>query len=38
MGKSVGVYGVLAGSLKEKNHLEDPSVNGRIILIWIFMK
>jgi len=26
------------GNLREKGHLEDPGVNGRIILRWIFRK
>jgi len=26
------------GNLRERNHLEDPGVNGRIILRWIFGK
>jgi len=29
---------VLVGTLRESDHLEDPSIDGRIILIWIFMK
>jgi len=33
-----GVYRVLAGNLKERDHLEDPGVDGRIILRWIFRK
>jgi hypothetical protein len=28
----------LCGNLKEKDHLEDASVDGWIILRWIFMK
>jgi hypothetical protein len=30
--------GVLRGNLKEKDHLEDASADGRIILRWIFRK
>jgi hypothetical protein len=26
------------GSLRERDHWEDPDVDGRIILIWIFRK
>ena len=26
------------GNLRERGHLEDSGVDGRIILIWIFMK
>jgi hypothetical protein len=29
---------VLFGSLMERENLDDPGVDGRIILIWIFMK
>ena len=30
--------GVYRGNLREREHLEDPGVDGRIILRWIFMK
>jgi len=33
-----GAYKVWRGSLREKDHLEDPGANGRIILRWLFRK
>ena len=30
--------GFLWGNMRERDHLEDPDVNGRIILRWIFRK
>ena len=38
MRESRGVYRVLVGKLEEKNHLEDPGIDGRIIIRWIFSK
>jgi len=32
------VYKILVGKLREKDHLEDPSVDGRIMLSWMFRK
>ena len=29
---------VFVGNLKERDHLEDPDIDGRIILKWIFRK
>jgi hypothetical protein len=36
MGKSRGVYRGLVGKPERKKHLEDPAVDGKIILKWIF--
>jgi len=36
MGEREGVYRVLVGKSEGKNHLEDPGVDGGIILRWIF--
>jgi len=33
-----GVSRILEGKSEVKVHLEDPGVDGRIILIWIFRK
>jgi hypothetical protein len=33
-----GAYRVLAGNPREGDHLEDPGVDERIILQWIFEK
>jgi hypothetical protein len=30
--------GVLRGNLRERDHLGDPDVGGRIILRWVFRK
>jgi hypothetical protein len=38
MGEERGVYRVLWGNLRERDHWGDPGVNGRIILRWIFRK
>ena len=38
MGERRGVYRVLVGNLKERDRLEDPGGDGRIILRWIFRK
>ena len=38
MSESRGVYRVLWGNPRERDHLENPGVVGRIILRWIFRK
>jgi len=38
MGDRRGVYRALVGKLRERDHLGDPGVDGRIILRWIFRK
>jgi hypothetical protein len=36
MGERRGAYRALVGNLREGGHLEDPGVDGGIILKWIF--
>jgi hypothetical protein len=36
VGKSRSVYSVLVGKPYGKRHLEDPGIDGRIILRWTF--
>jgi len=38
MGARKGVYRVLVGKPEGKSRLEDPDVEGRVILRWIFGK
>jgi hypothetical protein len=38
MGQGRCAYRVLWGDLRERDHLGDPDVEGRIILRWIFRK
>jgi hypothetical protein len=38
MGRGVVYTGFWWGSLRERDHLEDPGVHGRVILRWIFKK
>ena len=38
IGERRGVCRVLVGKYEGKNHLEDPGVDGKIILRWIFRK
>jgi len=36
MGTGEVYTGIWGGNLRERDHLEDPGVDGRIILRWIF--
>jgi hypothetical protein len=38
MGERRGLYRVLVGNLKERDYLEDPSLDGKILLSWMFRK
>ena len=38
MGEGRGVYRVLVGNLRERDHWGDPGADGKIILIFIFRK
>jgi hypothetical protein len=38
MGACRGAYRVVVGKSRGKRHLEDPGLNGKIILRWIFRK
>jgi hypothetical protein len=38
MGEGTGAYRILVGRPEGRNQLEDPGVDGRIILKWIFKK
>ena len=38
MGEGRGVYRVLVGYLRERDHWGHPGAEGRIILRWIFRK
>ena len=37
-GEGEGYTGFCWGNLRERDHLGDPSIDGKIILIWIFSK
>jgi hypothetical protein len=38
MGEMKGVYRILVGNLREGDHLENPDIDGRVILKWILRK
>jgi hypothetical protein len=38
MEERTGAYRVLVGNLGERDHLEDPRIDVRIIIRWIFRK
>jgi len=37
-GERRGAYRILVGNQRERGHLEDADVGGRVILSWIFRK
>jgi hypothetical protein len=37
MGERRGVNRVWVGNLRDRDHLEDPGVDGRIIFRWIYL-
>jgi hypothetical protein len=37
-GRGRGVFRLLLGNLRERDHLEEPGIDLRIILRWIFRK
>jgi hypothetical protein len=38
MGEKRGAYWFWLGNRRERDHLEDPGVDGRIVLRWIFKR
>ena len=38
MGERRGIYRVMVGKPDDREHLEDPGIDGRIILRWIIRK
>ena len=38
MVRGVGYAGFLRGDMRDRDHLEDPGIGGRIIFRWIFRK
>jgi hypothetical protein len=38
MGERRGYTGFCWEKLRERDHLEDPGIGGRVILLWVFSK
>jgi hypothetical protein len=38
MGQGRGAYRILVGRPERRNHLEDPGIDGMLILKWFFKK